>query len=76
VVVFSALLALSVWDIGWLESHGIFVVGIFLDRSDVAWLVRPAKVSLPGKILDSHAGKSIAEKFRRYAVTPHTRRHA
>lgn len=27
----------------WLESHGIFVVGIFLDRFDVAWLVRPAQ---------------------------------
>ena len=27
----------------WLESHGIFVVGIFLERFDVAWLVRPAQ---------------------------------
>ena len=27
----------------WLESHGIFVVGILLDRFDVAWLVRPAQ---------------------------------
>jgi AI-2 transport protein TqsA len=27
----------------WLESHGIFVVGIFLERFDVTWLVRPAQ---------------------------------
>ena len=27
----------------WLESHGISVVGIFLERFDVAWLVRPAQ---------------------------------
>ena len=27
----------------WLESHGIFVVGIFLERFDVIWLVRPAQ---------------------------------
>ena len=27
----------------WLESHGIFVMGIFLERFDVAWLVRPAQ---------------------------------
>jgi AI-2 transport protein TqsA len=27
----------------WLESHGIFVVGIFLEKFDVAWLVRPAQ---------------------------------
>jgi AI-2 transport protein TqsA len=26
----------------WLESHGIFVVGIFLERFDLLWLVRPA----------------------------------
>lgn len=27
----------------WLESHGIFVLGTFLDRFDVTWLVRPAQ---------------------------------
>jgi predicted PurR-regulated permease PerM len=27
----------------WLEAHGIFVVGIFLERFDVSWLVRPAQ---------------------------------
>jgi AI-2 transport protein TqsA len=27
----------------WLEAHGIFVVGIFLERFDVLWLVRPAQ---------------------------------
>ena len=27
----------------WLESHGIFVVGIFLERFDVSWLIRPAQ---------------------------------
>ena len=89
----------------WLESHGIFVVGIFLDRFDVAWLVRPAQslasivqslvgfsalvlVFLMLGLLEVEdfksklrtvcpeefstpmlrAGKSIAEKFRRYAV--------
>jgi len=27
----------------WLESHGIFVLGIFTERFSVAWLVRPAQ---------------------------------
>jgi AI-2 transport protein TqsA len=91
--------------IQWLESHGIFVVGIFLDRFDVAWLVRPAQSlasivqslvgfsalvlvflmlglleveDVKGKLRTVcpedfsvpmlRAGKSIAEKFRRYAV--------
>ena len=89
----------------WLESHGIFVVGIFLDRFDVVWLVRPAQSlasivktlvgfsalvlvflmlglleveDFKGKLRTVcpedfsapmlRAGKSIAEKFRRYAV--------
>ena len=89
----------------WLESHGIFVVGIFLDRFDVAWLVRPAQSvasiiqslvgfsalvlvflmlglleveDFKGKLRTVcpeqfstpmlQAGKSIADKFRRYAV--------